>query len=1401
MRRKGLIKRSVALVLAGVLMFNVAPMNAFAEEVYEVGDTITKTEKVAPDVVVENAVWVYNEEASNECTKNEHKHENACYTVPNMLKCAHHYESLLLGHPEECAVIDYNDQCKSFTCTKPHKYTGITTRYHLIFSCTHTHSLECYTLGCDFAIIGEHEHDENCFKYVYELKADINNNGVADEVDTYYTIKYVNGETVLQEDTILVGMSYPGYEGEEPTKTADAQYTYEFSGWDKAVADTVTEDVTHTAQFDKTVNEYTVTWYNHDGSDVLEMDENVPYGTKVSYDGEVPTKTAAEGENVVYTFVGWDPEVTEATVVKGDMEFSPVFSEKDVFEVKFNVEGASATKYVVDGEKAEVYAPTKMYYTLDGWYTSPNCADDTKFDFETPITGAKVLFAEWVPVNDKNNDGIADEEQACGVTVIGDVKDVEVSGNKIPGQTITISAKPIDGKFITGVIKVNGTVYETEVTFNKTKATFEYALPTGEAADYTFEVQTADATVSLYSEYVNWNSLMTAEEAEESVFENVNFGEMPATVAENTEVKYLEHNVIVKSWKDIGATDITPFLGHKFGEKTEETVLLTFAGGDQVPGFTKEFKVKLKDDRLASKIEANDVILTYSPSVTKAEMEKAIFDAAFVAATSEDGTVALEAVYGENVFVENANVNAGTHTVTIEFSGTSEYAASSTEVTVTVKKAASYTNVSDANVKYGTEVNASALIDTGVAERVEFVAGLSMGEDASTDAKTIVYVNMPELVDTDNLPDWAKSFVDGLLSDLKEGTELSISDLNKYLTGILERFEDLGNIPGLNIDADAVSSLISVLKNLENIDGVGDIKIKLSFDGTLKLTDAGMYIVGAVVSDANYNPSFGANYVVITPDGYKAELGWNEEDKNGIITRNAIVNNTFDFGASVTKVYEGTIEEAEKHITTFFMGVDANGEATVTYDPAELKFGVYTQIAMLTNVGNTMYYAEPIQRVFTVVPQITEVEVVNSEVVYNGESHKVNVNVNGSAYEGEGLTVTYVGVDTNGNVYNSTQAPVNTGVYTVYATYATKVDGIYEYAGFDAGVLVIKPATATLVVEDTYVDYDGNPHMPTIKNENSLELIKVIVDENNNVNVVFPFEVETKTVNVAEATAELKAVLTATGKGYATAEAISNKLVAELNKVDLEKLTVMGADELAAFIAELKEEAVKASETLAKYDVDTVTAELVKLLNKVKVNEFTVNGTLPTEDGVYEVTAIGFGANYKPALATGTLNIHKHIPAAAVKENNVDPDCENPGSYDEVVYCDNDNCGKVNNELSRVTVPVEKLGHDWADWVTTKKPTTSSKGEQRRDCNRCDDFETRPLDKLPAAGGSGNDSSNDKGTELEGVYEAPTAPTAPAATATAGASTGDSANILGYVSLFVAAGAAMVLIFFKKKRA
>ena len=68
---------------------------------------------------------------------------------------------------------------------------------------------------------------------------------------------------------------------------------------------------------------YTVTWRDADGTE-LEKDENVAANTHPSYDGETPTKTDESG--LSYVFAGWEPAVTEETVVTGDVTFTAKFA-------------------------------------------------------------------------------------------------------------------------------------------------------------------------------------------------------------------------------------------------------------------------------------------------------------------------------------------------------------------------------------------------------------------------------------------------------------------------------------------------------------------------------------------------------------------------------------------------------------------------------------------------------------------------------------------------------------------------------------------------------------------------------------------------------------------------------------------------------------------------------------------------------------------------------------------------------------------------------------------------------------------------------------------------------------------------------------------------------------------
>ena len=127
----------------------------------------------------------------------------------------------------------------------------------------------------------------------------------------------------------------------------------------KQTAD-LTGAVTYTAVFTSTVNTYTITWLAEDGT-VLETDENVPYGTTPTFDGETPTKEKTD--TTVYAFGGWTPEVTPVT---GDASYTVVFTSSDrLYDVQWLNE---------DGTVLETQTGVKF----DDELTYPGTAEPTK---------------------------------------------------------------------------------------------------------------------------------------------------------------------------------------------------------------------------------------------------------------------------------------------------------------------------------------------------------------------------------------------------------------------------------------------------------------------------------------------------------------------------------------------------------------------------------------------------------------------------------------------------------------------------------------------------------------------------------------------------------------------------------------------------------------------------------------------------------------------------------------------------------------------------------------------------------------------------------------------------------------------------------------------------------------
>ena len=232
---------------------------------------------------------------------------------------------------------------------------------------------------------------------IAEVTGDVTYTATFDQTLNKYTVTWKNGDTVLETDKDVPYGETPAYNGEQPTKAADEQYTYTFKGWTPEIV-AVTGDVTYTATFDQTLNKYTVTWKNEDGTE-LEKDENVPYGTMPSFDGTEPTKEA--DAQYRYTFKGWDTEIAEVT---GDVTYTAQYSAtaRVFYTITFNANGGEGSmepqRFEVGVDTAlNTNAFTRENYKFIGWNTAADGSGATYADAGAilELTGDMTLYAQW----------------------------------------------------------------------------------------------------------------------------------------------------------------------------------------------------------------------------------------------------------------------------------------------------------------------------------------------------------------------------------------------------------------------------------------------------------------------------------------------------------------------------------------------------------------------------------------------------------------------------------------------------------------------------------------------------------------------------------------------------------------------------------------------------------------------------------------------------------------------------------------------------------------------------------------------------------------------------------------------------------------------------------------------
>lgn len=540
------------------------------------------------------------------------------------------------------------------------------------------------------------------------------------------------------------------------------------------------------------------------------------------------------------------------------------------------------------------------------------------------------------------------------------------------------------------------------------------------------------------------------------------------------------------------------------GDGSTETVRFSYED-DKYLLAEKVVDVTIHDYRIATELNANDCEVTFGYNTAQ-------LVAASGAQITADGAVVSGIIKTDDLYL---HVKADAQNVTLYFAGDENYQPCKTTINVVVNKAACSIDYDSQTITYGDEydlalsVSPSVMPDGTVAEidRVEFLVGL--------DAHKLLDL---DITDKSVGFDQAVGFVQIRLPESIRNLPL----VGEYLQGefTLSEFSDLINSLSdvLGIDESSIEILNQVMEAITGITDRMDIKVIVE-DEEFHPDNMGVYIAGAVTVDADFETAYTADYLIIAPKTTQCELAWNYNDQNGVMTLPAYQEVFKDLiGAHVVENAENgmtgdVLNTANSQIKYLVLGINdetsdflttdvyGNIKANIwTSNDAINDNGAYVQIAYMLNWGNEIYYAVPIVRTIMIVPQTTNVQLVglngdaNNELLktFNNEPQGFSVKVTNAAGEliysdhyqdavnklnpTDELTVTYIGLQTNTNPYNSTEKPVHAGAYAVVATLIQKdAAGNLLSVGMDAGVLVIEPSESVIDIEDSKtVVFNGN---------------------------------------------------------------------------------------------------------------------------------------------------------------------------------------------------------------------------------------------------------------------------------------------------------------------------------------
>ena len=170
-----------------------------------------------------------------------------------------------------------------------------------------------------------------------------------------------------------------------PSKAADAQYTYEFAGWYPEL-EAVTEDATYYAQYTQSLNSYTITFKNYDGT-VLSSN-TLQYGATPTAPSN-PARPMDEVNKKAYNFNGWSPAIASVT---GEATYTAQYNEVDLVAT-VTTSGGVTTPYstwasALSAAKASAGNTLKLYSDI----SAPNNNEINK-NMTIDLNGCTISFS------------------------------------------------------------------------------------------------------------------------------------------------------------------------------------------------------------------------------------------------------------------------------------------------------------------------------------------------------------------------------------------------------------------------------------------------------------------------------------------------------------------------------------------------------------------------------------------------------------------------------------------------------------------------------------------------------------------------------------------------------------------------------------------------------------------------------------------------------------------------------------------------------------------------------------------------------------------------------------------------------------------------------------------------